>query len=66
MTESAAREDCRHYAERSTAGGERIQRCRLDVANLDPFGCPDGCLFFEERTISTSGWTIEQPRQPDE
>lgn len=64
MSEPIARIDCRHYAERSTAGGERIQRCRLDVANLDPFGCPEGCLFFEERTISTSGWTVERKPEP--
>lgn len=64
MSEPIARTDCRHYAERSTGGGERIQRCRLDAANLDPFCCPAGCLFFEERTISTSGWTVERPK-PD-
>jgi hypothetical protein len=56
----SVRTDCRHYAERSTAGSERIQRCRLDVANLDPFACPEGCIFFEERTISDAGWTIER------
>ena len=58
------RSDCRHYAERTTAGGERIQRCRLDAADLDPFGCPEGCLFFEERKISDAGWTVE--RRPDD
>ena len=57
------RDDCRHYAARSTAGGERIQRCRLDFANLDPFSCPEGCLFFEPRKIADAGWTIEQ--RPD-
>jgi hypothetical protein len=56
------RNDCRHYAERSTAGAEKIQRCRLDVADLDPFACPEGCLFFEERKISDAGWTIERRR----
>lgn len=55
------RTDCRHYAERTTASGvERIQRCRLDVADLDPFACPEGCIFFEARTISDAGWTIER------
>jgi hypothetical protein len=64
MPERPVRTDCRHYAERSTAGGERIQRCRLDVADLDPFGCPEGCLFFEERTISDAGWTVERRDPP--
>jgi hypothetical protein len=60
----SVRNDCRHYAERSTPGGERIQRCRLDVADLDPFACPEGCIFFEERTISDAGWTVER-KDPD-
>ena len=60
------RRDCRHYVERTTAGGEKIQRCRLDVAQLDPFACPDGCLFFEARTITDAGWTIDKGRQEDD
>jgi hypothetical protein len=60
----AHRADCRHYAERSIPDtSEKIQRCRLDAANLDPFACPEGCIFFEERTISDTGWTID-PRRP--
>ena len=55
------RTDCRHYAERSAPGSvERIQRCRLDVADLDPFGCPEGCIFFEGRLISDAGWQVEK------
>lgn len=56
------REDCRHYVERTTAGGEKIQRCRLDVSELDPFACPEGCLFFEARTIADAGWTVDPRR----
>lgn len=40
--------------------GEVIERCRLDVAETMPFACPEGCLFFEERSISDAGW-----HQPD-
>lgn len=57
------RADCRHYVERSTAGLERVQRCRLDVADLDPFGCPEGCLFFEPRAITDAGWTVDRRRR---
>lgn len=53
----AVREDCRHYLGRSTAGGDIIRRCRLSVNTEDPFACPDGCLFFEERPVSGVGWT---------
>ena len=52
------REDCRHYIGRSTTGGERIDRCRLDANEVDPFACPEGCLFFEGRRVSDAGWTI--------
>ena len=51
------REDCRHYIQRTTQGGELLRRCRLGAAQEGPFTCPDGCLFFEERVLSTAGWT---------
>jgi hypothetical protein len=52
----AAREDCRHYSTRTTAGGDVVQRCRLG-ANADaPFACPESCLFFEPRSIADAGW----------
>ncbi|HZQ26694.1 MAG TPA: hypothetical protein VFA94_03245 [Acidimicrobiales bacterium] len=61
----SVRADCRHYAERTTSGGEKIQRCRLDVNDNDPFACPEGCLFFEERKIADAGWTVERRPRPD-
>jgi hypothetical protein len=57
------RADCRHYVERTTSLEEKVQRCRLDVALLDPFACPEGCLFFEPRRIADAGWTVEERRQ---
>ena len=58
------RADCRHYSTRTTAGGEVVQRCRLDVAELTPFACPDDCLFFEPRAITDTGW--QRGEHPDE
>ena len=58
------RTDCRHYLERSATPVEKVQRCRIDVAELDPFACPAGCLFFEARKITDAGWTVE--RRPDD
>lgn len=55
------REDCRHYVGRSTAGNERIDRCRLGANEEDPFACPEGCLFFEPRTVADTGWQIRGP-----
>jgi len=57
------REDCRHYLGRSTTGGDVIRRCRLSVNQEDPFACPDGCLFFEDRTVSAAGWA-QAPATP--
>ena len=59
------RTDCRHYLERSASPVEKVQRCRLDVADLDPFACPEGCLFFEPRKIADAGWTVER-KKPDD
>jgi hypothetical protein len=57
------RDDCRHYLARTTSGGDVLQRCRLGAAEEHPFACPDGCLFFEERVLSTAGWAkgADQP-----
>ena len=57
------RTDCRHYLERSATPVEKVQRCRIDVAELDPFACPEGCLFFEPRKITDAGWTVERRRE---
>jgi hypothetical protein len=59
----AVREDCRHYLKRSTAGGEAIERCRLDANESNPFACPEGCLFYEARKLSDVGWQLGQPRR---
>ncbi len=53
----AVREDCRHYLKRSTPTGEAVERCRLNVNEESPFACPEGCLFFEPRNVSSAGWT---------
>ena len=55
----AVRDDCRHYIQRTTHGGEVLQRCRLGMAEEGAFACPDGCLFFENRVVSTAGWATE-------
>jgi hypothetical protein len=52
----AVRKDCSHYSTRSTAGGDVVQRCRLDANEAMPFACPEGCLFFEPRPITDAGW----------
>jgi hypothetical protein len=59
----AVRSDCRHYLLRTTPRGESVQRCRLSAAAESPFACPDGCVFFEERTLTGAGWTVA-PSEP--
>jgi hypothetical protein len=58
----AVRDDCRHYATRTTPTGDVMQRCRLGANEDMPFACPDHCLFFEPRSITGTGWQ----REPDD
>jgi hypothetical protein len=50
--------DCRHYVMQSTKTGERLERCRVDANEPLPFNCPDGCVFFEPRSTSSTGWQV--------
>jgi len=56
MDEPEVRADCRHYSSRTLPSGEAVQRCRLGANTEAPFACPEGCLFFEPRSISDTGW----------
>jgi hypothetical protein len=56
------RRDCRHYSTRTTATGEVVQRCRVEMNETAPFRCPDHCLFFEGRSLAGGSW----PRFPDD
>lgn len=55
----AVRIDCKHYSTRTLPTGDQVERCRVDAAQKVPFACPDGCLFFERRLISSAGWQIQ-------
>lgn len=57
----AVRTDCRHYSSRTVGARDLVQRCRVDAAEQAPFACPEGCLFFEPRSITDAGWS----RDPD-
>jgi hypothetical protein len=52
------RDDCRHYATRTLASGDKLERCKLGVNEDTPFSCPAECLFFEPRSGMTTGWTV--------
>jgi hypothetical protein len=56
----AVHEDCRHYSSRSLADGDRQQRCKLGANEETPFACPVGCVFFEPRSVSDTGWQSDQ------
>jgi hypothetical protein len=47
---------------RTTPGGERLERCKVDANEPLPFSCPEGCLFYEPRSVSSAGWHV--PRTP--
>jgi hypothetical protein len=63
MGAMAVRDDCRHYLKRSTPTGEAVERCRINANLENPFACPEGCLFFEKRNLSSAGWT-QGPSEP--
>jgi hypothetical protein len=60
------RVDCRHYSTRTTPTGDMVQRCRVDANEKAPFACPNGCLFFEPRSITDAGWERFERNEPDD
>ena len=60
----AVRKDCRHYSTRTTADDDVVQRCRVGANDTAPFACPEGCVFFEPRSITNAGW--ERFEAPDD
>jgi hypothetical protein len=57
-------EDCRHYVMQTTRNAEKVERCTLGANQDLPFACPDGCLFYEPRRVSSAGWQV--PRDQDD
>jgi hypothetical protein len=57
--------DCRHYVMQTTPRGEKLERCRMEANEDIPFACPEGCLFYEPRKVSSAGWQIPDRRRQD-
>ena len=60
----AVNEDCRHYVMQTTLAGNELERCKVDANEPLPFACPDGCVFYEPRRVSSAGWQV--PQSPEE
>jgi len=56
----AVHEDCRHYVMQTTARGEKLERCKLGANEPLPFTCPEGCVFYEPRSVSSAGWQVNR------
>jgi len=54
--------DCRHYVMQTTSRGEKLERCRVGANEDIPFACPEGCLFYEKRKVSSAGWQVTDRR----
>lgn len=54
----AVKDDCRHYVMQTTKAGDKLERCRVDANEHLPFACPEGCLFYEPRNVSGTGWQL--------
>ena len=50
----------------TTAGGDKLERCRVDANENLPFACPDGCVFYEPRKVSSAGWHVAPKPPPEE
>ena len=42
--------------------GDRIERCKVGANDPLPFTCPEGCLFYEPRRVSSAGWQVPSDR----
>jgi hypothetical protein len=58
MVAVAVNTDCRHYVMQSTRTGDKVERCKLGANEAFPFACPEGCVFFEARRVSSAGWQV--------
>jgi len=56
----AVHEDCRHYVMQTTARGDKLERCKLGANDPLPFACPEGCVFYEARSVSSAGWQVNR------
>src|ERR1700683_4013195 len=50
--------DCRHYIMQTTGRGDKVERCRVEANENIPFACPEGCVFYEARKVSSAGWHV--------
>ena len=48
----------------TTSREEKLEKCRMGANEHLPFGCPEGCLFYEPRKVSGAGWTVRNPDDP--
>lgn len=47
----------------TTPAGERVERCKLQANEALPFACPEGCVFYERRRVSSTGWQVPRTRR---
>jgi len=49
----------------TTGRGEKVERCRVEANENIPFACPEGCVFYEARKVSSAGWHVAPRRRDD-
>jgi hypothetical protein len=57
-------DDCRHYVMQTTGRGDKLERCKIGANDPLPFACPDGCVFYEPRRVSSAGWQVPRDEDP--
>lgn len=63
MVAMAVLTTCRHYIMQTTRGGDKVERCKIAANEQLPFACPEGCVFFEARRVSSAGWQVPRTEQ---
>lgn len=63
MVVMAVLTNCRHYVMQTTRGGDKVERCKIGANEQLPFACPEGCVFFEARRVSSAGWQVPRTDQ---
>ena len=58
----AVNDDCRHYVMQTTRHPGEDRALHAEANEPLPFACPDGCVFYEPRNVSSAGWQIPRGR----
>lgn len=48
----------------TNARGDKVELCKMGANEPLPFTCPEHCLFYERRSVSSAGWQVDRRDVP--